>query len=350
MKRFILLTAILALASGFFSQAQPVYRFSVKVGIDCESVDSLGGPEKVRNLVQDMFKKINRAFNHGGQFAALYDFYVDWDAFYIYKGISTEEVGKPHPDHDFLVVIDGFKSDPKEEGGGWYGADYQTVYHARTHNDRFNDPFNQQAIDGIIHEFGHARGMPDIYAMKVDADKNPVAPIACQTTRCIMDYPYGETYWSEYAVNMINAAADKRIEIDHLVAVMCPKKIVVSVSDADGNPVQGASLRLYPVGWYSYSVSPDPIQDVKTGGNGKYTFPGDVYGKTEEFGLGCPNIFVEASKDGKKAYGWLPLYEVQNAAFAGKKAYNLNLRFKDDKPNDPLNTEVPVRYPAPETR
>lgn len=349
MKKFILILTLIFVC-GISTQAQPVYRFSVKVGIDSESVDSLGGPEKVRTLVQDMFKKVNRAFNHGGQFAALYDFYVDWDAFYIYKGISTEEVEKPHPDHDFLVVIDGYKSDPKEEGGGWYGADYQTIYHARTHNDHFNDPFNQQAIDGIIHEFGHSRGMPDIYAMKVDADKNPIAPIPCQTTRCIMDYPYGETFWSEYAVNMINAAADKRIEIDNLVAVMCPKKIVVSVHDAAGYPVKGASVRLYPVDWYSYSVSPTPIQDVKTGNGGKFTFPGDVYGRSEEYGLRCPNIFVEASKDGKKAYGWLPLYEVQNAAFRGEKTYTLDLRFKDDLPNDPLKTAVPIQYPGTKDR
>lgn len=329
-------------------QAQPVYRFSVKVGIDCESVDSLGGLDRVKPMVADMFHKVNRAFNHGGQFAALYDFEVDWDAFYVYDGISTDEVYKPHPDHDYLVVIDGYKSNPAENGGGWYGADIQTVYHSRIHNDRFNNPFEQGAIDGIIHEFGHSRGMPDIYAMKVDADKNPVAPIACQTVRCIMDYPYGETHWSRYAVNMINAAADKRIEIDNLVAAMCPDKIDVSVNDADGNPVEGARLRLYPVGWYSYSVSPEPIQDVLTGSDGHFVFPGDVYGKSEEFGLGCPNVFVEAKKDGKAAYGWLPLYEVQNAAFDGLPAYRLQLRFKADAPNDPLKTSVPVCYPAPQ--
>ena len=301
MKKYILVLLFATLLSACVLHAQPLYRFSVKVGIDCESVDSLGGPEKVRGLVRDMFAKVNRAFNRGGQFAALYDFYVDWDAFYIYKGISTEEVEKPHPDHDFLVVIDGFKSDPKEEGGGWYGADYQTVYHARTHNDRFNAPFNQQAIDGIIHEFGHSRGMPDIYAMKVDADKNPIAPIACNGTRCIMDYPYGETYWSEYAVNMINAAADKRIEIDNLVSVMCPEKIIVGVYDASGRPVKGATLRLYPVGWYSYSVDPEPIRDVVTGGNGRYTFPGDVYGKTEEVKAGC-QVAVLGVADAKEVY------------------------------------------------
>lgn len=348
MKRILIIALALCLAMSSMLHAQPIYRFSVKVGIDCQSVDTLGGLDRVKPMVKDMFEKINRAFNHTGQFEALYDFVVDWDAFYVYDGVSTDEVFKPHPDHDYLVVIDGYKSDPREHGGGWYGADIQTVYHSRIHNDHFNNPFEQGAIDGIIHEFGHSRGMPDIYAMKVDARNNPIAPIGCQTVRCIMDYPYGESHWSRYAVNMINAAADKRIEIDHLVEAMCPENIIISLTDADGSPVKDAAIRLYPVGWYSYSVSPKPIEEVRTDAAGRHVFPGDVYGHTEEFGLGCPNIFVEAVKDGKKAYGWLPLYEVQNATFDGLKAYELKLHFKADKPNDPLTTKVPVRYPAPE--
>ena len=191
---------------------QPIYRFSVKVGIDSESVDSLGGIDKVKQNVECMFNRVNRAFNDNNQFHALYNFEVDWNSFYVYDGISTNEVYKPHPEHDYLVVIDGYKSNPKEVGGGWYGANIQTIYHARIHNDRFNNPFTEQAIDGIIHEFGHSRGMPDIYAMKVDADKNPIAPIPYYGTRCIMNYPYGETFWSKYAINMINYAEEKYVK------------------------------------------------------------------------------------------------------------------------------------------
>lgn len=37
------------------ASAQPIYRFSVKVGIDCESVDSLGGVDKVKQKIEYMF-------------------------------------------------------------------------------------------------------------------------------------------------------------------------------------------------------------------------------------------------------------------------------------------------------
>ena len=36
------------------AEAQPVHSFSVKIGIDCESVDSLGGRERVEYLIKDM--------------------------------------------------------------------------------------------------------------------------------------------------------------------------------------------------------------------------------------------------------------------------------------------------------
>lgn len=40
------------------------------------------------------------------------------------------------------------------------------------------------------------------------------------------------------------------------------------------------------------------------------------------------NCLVEAEYDGVKAYGWLPLYELQNARFAGQREHTLRLRLK----------------------
>ena len=73
-------TALLALvvAAAFRAAAQPVYTFRVKVGIDRESVDSLGGRDRVVQLTEDMFRRVNRAFNYGAQLRAVYDFVVDW--------------------------------------------------------------------------------------------------------------------------------------------------------------------------------------------------------------------------------------------------------------------------------
>ena len=330
---------------------QPIYRFSVKVGIDSESVDSLGGIDKVKQNVECMFNRVNRAFNDNNQFHALYNFEVDWNSLYVYDGISTNEVYKPHPEHDYLVVIDGYKSNPKEVGGGWYGANIQTIYHARIHNDRFNNPFTEQAIDGIIHEFGHSRGMPDIYAMKVDADKNPIAPIPYYGTRCIMNYPYGETFWSKYAINMINYAEDKIVEIDNLVVDMLPRYLSFKILDPQGNPVQDANLSFYPVDWYSYSVNPEPIYSIITRNKGEvYLETSNIFPKSEEFGIKYSNVFVSATYGAMVAYAWLPLYEIENSTFEGKETHETLLYLKNVKalksPNSASNEGGDV-YDAP---
>jgi hypothetical protein len=313
------------------TNAQPVHSFSVKIGIDHESVDSLGGRENVERLITDMFRRINKAFNYDARFDAIYHFEVDWDAFYIYQGISTREVFKPHPDHDYLVVMDGYKSDPKEQGGGWYGDKIQTVYHARTHNDRFNSPFEPGAIDGIIHEFGHARGIPDIYAMKVDADKNPINGQPFLGTRCIMDYPYGETYWSDYAVNMINMAGGRNIDIDDVVMKVVPDNIVIKARWADGKAVEKASVKCYPVGWYSYTVQKEPVFTTEIAKKGEVKFSTEnVFSREKEFGVKYSNCLVEVEAEGKKGYAWIPLYYLQNCWFDGKDSCELEITLKRD--------------------
>ena len=91
--------------------------------------------------------------------------------------------------------------------------------------------------------------------MKVDADKNPVDGQAFSGVRCIMNYPYGEeASASDYAVRMIDHAADRNVDIDDLVAGVLPDRIRVEVADADASPAKGAVVRFYPVRWYTYTV------------------------------------------------------------------------------------------------
>lgn len=327
LRNMLLTAAVAACVEG--SVARPVHSFSVKIGIDRESVDSLGGRERVVGHIAKMFERINRAFNHEERFRGIYDFVVDWDAFYIYDGVSADEVMKPHPHHDYLVVMDGYKSDPRETGGGWLGDTIQTIYHARTHDDRFNSPFEPGAVDGIIHEFGHARGVPDIYAMKVDAEKNPVNGRPFHGVRCIMDYPYGETHWSDYAVHMIDLAGGRNVDIDDLVAEALPRDIRIEVADERGAPVKDAVVRFYPVRWYTSAVAAEPCAVTRTGRRGACTLPvGRIFEPDEEFGVRCCNCLVEVESDSVKSYGWLPLYEIQNARFDGKKYCLLRLTLK----------------------
>ena len=114
--------------------------------------------------------------------------------------------------------------------------------------------------------------------------------------------------------------------------LQCPEKIVVNVTTPEGKAAEGAAVRLYPVGWYSYSVSPEVLADFVADKGGRVEMPGDIYGHWDEFGLRYPNLLVEAEWNDQKSYGWLPLYEVQLARFDGSECYVLNLHIKGEEP------------------
>ena len=122
---------------------------------------------------------------------------------------------------------------------------------------------------------------------------------------------------------------------------MCPDYLSFNVVDPDGKPISGAKLTFYPVGWYSYSVSPEPVYTARTDLDGSRTIKAEkIFPKTRSFGLKYPNMFVKAEYDGMVAYGWLPLYEIQNVVFDGKDTYELNLALKGKTPSDPFAFDV----------
>ena len=72
-------------------------RFGSKVGIDREVGRFARRPRACRAADRGYVPRINRAFNYDGRLRAVYDFRVDWDAFYIYDGVSADEVRSPIP-------------------------------------------------------------------------------------------------------------------------------------------------------------------------------------------------------------------------------------------------------------
>lgn len=327
--------------------AQPVYRFTVKIGIDKETTEHLGGENVVRERVVKMFETINRAFNYNSGKLGItgwYDFVPDMDSLYIFDGSSRIEIDKPHPYHDYLVIMDGYRNYPDEGHGGWFGSHHQTIGHDRGHvPGEISDPFDETATDGIIHEFGHARGIIDLYAANVDAKKNPINGQAFNGIDCIMNYCYGVRHWSSYAVNILNLTKDKSVNVDDVIANLFPAKISVSVKDWRDKPVKDARIKAYPVSWYSYAVQEIPAWEGTTTSKGVYTFTGIPYMPQRAYGFKYINFLIEAEHDGIKTYGWMPLYLVQNAFLEGEKTFELELILKKEGHelfNEDLSTRV----------
>ena len=147
--------------------AQPVHAFrSSRHRPRVGSIRSAAA--SVVRLIEDMFLRINRAFNYDGRLRAVYDFRVDWDAFYIYDGVSADEVRKPHPDHDYLVVMDLPSPTPVRAAAGMATEFRPSIIRVRT-TTWFNSPFEKKMPSTASFTSSAMPGSSDIYAMKVDA-------------------------------------------------------------------------------------------------------------------------------------------------------------------------------------
>ena len=213
----------------------------------------------------------------------------------------TDGVGQP--DFDFRMYINGH-SPEGDTPTGWLGPPYMNVSH------NFGDLFTGWAIDAIAHECGHYRGVPDLYASEVHADKNPINGEAHESITCMMNYPYGLRHWSEYALLLINKSADKRVGVDANDYFPNGGTEVVVV-DQQGAPVEGATIKFYPVYPYSYTVTEQPLYEGTTDVAGCYDF-GEV---NPFFKPGTHdnivNYLVEVVHNGVKYYEWMPMHEAQ---------------------------------------
>lgn len=88
-------------------------------------------------------------------------------------------------------------------------------------------------------------------------------------------------------------------------------------------------MRFYPVRWYTYTVTAEPQAEAATDRRGRCTVPvARIFEPEQEFGVRYCNCLVEAEYGGVKAYGWLPLYELQNAVLPGSGSIRSGCRSK----------------------
>mgnify|MGYP002777679443 CR=1 FL=1 len=311
--RFLLLT-LLTLFGSPDGTASPVWRFSLLVAVEKQTAafyQQQYGSD-LPAIVDQQIARINATFNRAGNFAGRYEFYVD--SLYVYEGDPEKEVFGPAFHQKYKLVISGFFDN--RLGGGWYGS-RRTIYHSWRW-DYANGPFGQWATDGLTHELGHARGGVDIYAMQVDAEKNPVSGTAFRAVDCIMNYPYDNQTWSEYTTHLLNSTADRLVEGEDWITRPFPGKTGIRVVDNRGTPLEGISLSVYPVEWFSYAVRPEPVVRGSTGAAGLFTFAANPFQpgvQNYPWHIRYCNFLIKVVYNSVAVYQWMPLYEVQNAYF-----------------------------------
>ncbi len=294
------------------------WRFSLVVGVTDATARHYGGLAATETLIRAQIEAINKKFNAPGAFNGTFEFHVDQA--YSFSSAVAAEYAKAHPKHAYRMVYDGFP--PAGTGGGWLGA-HQAIYHAW--DTGFNGgTFGSDATDGLTHEFGHARGAIDLYALDVDAANNPVNAWAYKvTTSSIMNYPYGVGDWDDHTVSIVNR--NKRTSapaIDYITKAF-PPGFAVAVTDAAGKPQAGVDVALYPVEWYKKSVAAAAVATGRTDATGRWVLPSNPFdpGRPgKPWDISYCNLLVGAKRGAASSYRWLRIDEVQNAYFKAPKA------------------------------
>lgn len=308
-----LIAYLLTVASVALGETKPTWKFSVVVAVERQTATYYENAyaKPIATIIREQMATVNANFNSTDQFQGVFHFSVD--SVYIVEGTLQNDLFKPHPGFDYKLVVDGFAA--STSGGGWYGSN-KLIYHKWMWNE-YGGPFAQYATDGLTHEFAHSRGATDIYGMKVDVTKNPINGKAFDAINSIMNYPYNNITWDEHTVNLLNRTGAGEIVGEEYITSAFPEKIVVRVKDSWGDPLPRATVQTYPVEWFSYRVTTQPIQSELTDDRGEYVYPTNPFGpatSTSPWSIRYPNFLVRVTYF-SNYYQWLPLYEVQNSFF-----------------------------------
>jgi hypothetical protein len=230
-----------------------------------------------------------------------------------FTGASTQYTTKQWMNDtslDIMLVVND-NAAPNDDSWGWRRTPYLTLGHD------YGGLFGSSAVDALLHEFGHTRGMYDLYLSEVPkAANNPISGEAYEAKRCIMNYPYGETVWAELSKFIINESAGGRVAKNYWDYF--PKDFKITVKQKNGMPANGAKLNFYPVFANSNAVrGTDVIKYRATSDvSGTYTFPDNPYAIDGNIRNNVYNYLVQIDFNGKKEYRWMPLDE---ALLAGSK-------------------------------
>lgn len=286
------------------------WKFRCKVFVEKQTMADYGGRmqmlKKMDRLLQDAsaYFQVKGINDEGGN-----QFHFYMTEMLPFEGRSSalmyDTSGESDLSYDVRVVVNAHAAD-NDVSGGWLPAPYLCVGHD------FSGLFQGYAVDALVHEFGHSRGMIDLYATEVNQPSgNPITGETYEAEKGLMNYPYGETAWSAYSLMMINASADRRVCLKH--HTFLSPDFNVKVLEKDGRPAVGARLKFYPVEGYSYKVTTAALYEGETSSQGVFSFGTNPFVKPGQSDRGDNifNYYVEIEYGGVKTYRWMPIQDAE---------------------------------------
>lgn len=293
------------------------WEFSLRVGMPRNLVTKYGGEAAAKAKVEAQVAEANT------HYATAFTKPIVWklNEFYVFDGPALDQLVGTPTGSDFRLL---YSENTAFDDGGWK-PNWRTIVIRWTPAD--GGVFGPYGADSLVHELGHARGAIDMYGLFVNGGNNPVNGQAYTPEGGFMSYPYGATSFDQYSTRIINASEDEVYNDDHVVVQSLPNTFKVRATK-NGSSVNGATVELYPVGWYTVSVTPTPSQTGTTGPGGSWTIPSSPFSPNpfDFWKMDYPLLLVKVTSGTSVGYGWLALPDAGNWYFTHPgEAYQLTV-------------------------
>lgn len=255
--------------------------FHIKIAIDKEGFD-MRDMDFFKSRLKTQWEAINERFMKLDKKNVLkrnYIFIPDLEDIIIFEG-DHWEVPKNYANridknkYQCIVAYD-FVIQEGEGGGGCsddgYGMSNILVVNPGIEPGKFFNHLDEttSTVAAIVHEFGHFRGIIDLYPFAIKASDNPVSGQSFSPIAGIMNNPYPaikDCEWSEYELRCLNVnGARKEYRLYDTCLWETFTDFIEFTITENGEPVEGYTLNFYKT--ESYKVTKQIAHTMSADGN-----------------------------------------------------------------------------------
>ena len=296
--------------------------FTVAVGVDSKTVETLGGEDAVRAMLYTNYNLLSGYFGKSGDFNEMH-FYMD--DFFVFEGSSKGQVERAHPNQDISFIING-NIESEDIPDGFYQVN--NTVHLSTQTTSMGSLFAQSGLSYFAYAMGLGRGAIDLSAADVPITNNPIAGREYIAPASAMNVTNTSSGWDDLSVKLINRSGTGS-PVD--IASVLPTNIDVTIKNLSGVIIPDVNVSVYPVRWGSGVVMSESIAEGKTDSNGKislsnpYVVPTSIKGENEDY---FSNLFVKIEKFNVGNYFFIPISDaLLNGLDVGGPVYDFEYMF-----------------------